>query len=72
MQEGYRIEKASSVEDAVVLDIMRNSSRGQGGGFPPKRKKLLSKLKNDTLNSFYAKLDMEDIGDKLKIVEDLL
>jgi len=30
---------------------------------------LLSKIKNQTFNPFYARLDMEDIGDKLKKVQ---
>ncbi len=70
MQEGYRLEKSASVEDAVVLDIMQKLIEGAGQKFSTKANKLLSKIKNDSLNPIYAKLDMEDIGDKLHIVQD--
>jgi predicted DNA-binding transcriptional regulator YafY len=71
MQEGYRLEKSASVEDAVVLDIMQKLIEGAGQKFSTKANKLLSKIKNDSLNPIYAKLDMEDIGDKLKEVQQL-
>ncbi len=71
MQEGYRLEKSASVEDAVVLDIMQKLIEGAGQKFSTKANKLLSKIKNDSLNPIYAKLDMEDIGDKLHIVQEL-
>jgi len=71
MQEGYRLEKSASVEDAVVLDIMQKLIEGAGQKFSGKANKLLSKIKNDSLNPIYAKLDMEDIGDKLQEVQQL-
>ena len=71
MQEGYRLEKSASVEDAVVLDIMQKLIEGAGQKFSTKANKLLSKIKNDSLNPIYAKLNMEDIGDKLKEVQEL-
>jgi len=69
MQEGYRLEKSASVEDAVVLDIMQKLIEGAGRQFSTKANKLLSKIKNDSLNPIYAKLDIEDIGDKLHEVQ---
>jgi len=71
MQDGYRLEKSTSVEDAVVLDIMQKLIEGAGEKFSTKADKLLSKIKNDSLNPIYAKLNMEDIGDKLNEVEQL-
>jgi len=71
MEEGFRIEKSSSVEDAVVLDIMQKLMEGAGNNFSNKATKLLSKIKNESYNPIYAKLDMEDIGDKLKEVQKL-
>ncbi len=71
MQDGFRLEKSSSVEEAVVLDIMEKLMEGAGRTFSTKANKLLSKIKNETLNPIYAKLDMEDIGDKLKEVQQL-
>jgi len=71
MQEGYKLEKSVSIEDAVVLDIMEKLIEGAGQKFSMKAERLLSKIKNQTFNPFYAKLDMEDIGDKLKEVQQL-
>ena len=71
MQDGFRLEKSASVEEAVVLDIMEKLMEGAGRQFSTKANKLLSKIKNDSLNPIYAKLNMEDIGDKLKEVQEL-
>lgn len=71
MQDGFRLEKSSSVEETVVLDIMEKLMEGAGRQFATKATKLLSKIKNESLNPIYAKLDMEDIGDKLKEVQGL-
>lgn len=71
MQEGYRIEKTNSVEDAVVLNIMESLVEVGGTKFALKANQLLSKIKNDDFNPIYAKLDMEDIGDKLSEVQQL-
>ena len=71
MQTGFKLEKLSSVEDTVVLDIMQKLIEGAGTTFASKANKLLSKIKNDSINPIYAKLDMEDIGDKLKEIQEL-
>jgi len=71
MQDGFRLEKSSSVEEVVVLDIMEKLMEGAGTQFSTKANKLLSKIKNKTFNPIYAKLDMEDIGNKLKEVQTL-
>lgn len=69
MQDGYKLEKSVSVEDAVVLDIIEKIIEGAGQSFSLKAHKLLEKIKNSTPNPIYAKLDMEDIGDKLQEVQ---
>jgi predicted DNA-binding transcriptional regulator YafY len=71
MQEGFKLEKSTSIEDAVVLDIMEKLIEGAGRTFSMKAERLLSKIKNQSFNPFYAKLDMEDIGDKLREVQQL-
>ncbi len=71
MMDGYKLEKSTSIEDAVVLDIMEKLIEGAGKKFSMKAEHLLSKIKNQSFNPFYAKLDMEDIGDKLKEVQQL-
>jgi len=71
MQDGFRLEKSTSVEDSVVLDIMEKLVEGVGDKFSSKAKKLLSKIKNEDLNPIYAKLNLEDIGDKLDVIKDL-
>jgi predicted DNA-binding transcriptional regulator YafY len=62
MQDGYKIEKATSVEDTIVLDILEKMTDGLGSKFSTKAKKLLSKIKNEHDNPIYAKLNMEDIS----------
>jgi len=69
MQDNFRLEKSSSVEEVVVLDIMQKIIESAGRTFSIKANKLLSKIKNDTVNPIYAKLDIEDIGDKLQEVQ---
>jgi len=71
MQDGFRLEKSTSIEDAVVLDIMEGLVDGSKGAFAKKAKKLLSKIKNEEYNPIYTKLDMEDISDKLKEIQQL-
>lgn len=71
MQEGFKLEKSSSIEDQVVLDIMEKLVDNIGDSFSSKAKALLSKIKNNDLNPIYAKLNMENIGDKLQIIQEL-
>jgi len=71
MQEGFRIEKSTSIEDAVVLDIMEGLINNGSGTFATKAKKLLSKIKNNEYNPIYTKLDLEDISDKLHEIQQL-
>ena len=65
MQDGYKIEKATSIEDNIVLDMLEQMTVGLGAKFSTKAKYLLSKIKNDEYNPIYAKLNMEDISAKL-------
>ncbi len=75
MQEGYKIEKSTSIEDAIILDILEKLTDGLGTKFSTKAKHLLSKIKNDDYNPIYAKLNMEDISSKfsdIAILEDAI
>lgn len=72
MQDGYKIEKAKSVEDTIILDILEKLTDGLGSKFSIKAKHLLSKIKNENFNPIYAKLNMEDISshiDNFSILE---
>jgi predicted DNA-binding transcriptional regulator YafY len=71
MQEGYRLEKSTSLEESVVLEIMEKLVEGAGRTFALKASHLLTRLKNPGENPFYARLDMEDIGDKLREIQQL-
>ena len=62
MQDGFRLEKLTSAEDQLILDMLEKFSENMGSIFNAKAKKILSKIKNRDLNSIYAKLDIEDIG----------
>jgi len=75
MQDGYKIEKSTSIEDAIILDILEKLTDGLGSKFSTKAKHLLSKIKNDDYNPIYAKLNMEDISSKfsdIAILEDVI
>lgn len=71
MQDGFKIEKSNSLEDTLVLDIIEKLSENVGGSFYSRAKKLLSKIKNEEYNPIYAKLDLEDISDKLSEIQTL-
>jgi predicted DNA-binding transcriptional regulator YafY len=69
MADGFKLEKTTSIEDAIVLDIIDKLTESIGTSFYSKAKKILSKIKNDDFNPIYAKLDIEDITDKLKEIQ---
>lgn len=69
MEDGFKIEKSADVEDNIVLDIMEKITESIGGKFAIKSNKLLSKIKNKEYNPIYTKLNIEDIGDKLKEIQ---
>lgn len=69
MSDGFKLEKSTTIEDAIVLDIIDKLSESIGTSFYSKAKKLLSKIKNDDFNPIYAKLNIEDISDKLKEIQ---
>lgn len=71
MQDGYKIEKTSNIEEIIVLDILEKMTDGLGLNFSNKAKQLLSKIKNNDLNPFYTKLNMEDISSKLSGIAQL-
>jgi len=73
MQDGFRLEKTNSIEDNIILDIIEKLVSGIGGSFSLKAKNILSKIKNKDYSPIYAKLNMEDIGNKLddiKVLEE--
>ena len=65
MQDGFKLEKLSNVEDTIILDIMEKISEGIGGKFATKSKHLLSKIKNEDFNPIYTKLNIEDISGQI-------
>ncbi|BDY13888.1 helix-turn-helix transcriptional regulator [Hydrogenimonas cancrithermarum] len=60
-------ETAFTPEEISVLELLDELSKKQGNAFYSKAHNLLKKLKATAANPFYAKLDMEDIGDKLTV-----
>jgi len=66
MQDGYKIQKAKSTEETIILDILDKMTDGLGVKFSHKAKKLLSKIKNDSFNPMYAKLNLEDISTSIE------
>jgi len=69
MQPDFQLQKSRSIEDEIILDIMEKLIESAGNNFSKKASKLLSKIKNGDFNPIYTKLNIEDIGDKLKEVQ---
>lgn len=65
MQDGFKIEKIRDIDDKIVLDIIEKITDGMGSVFASKSKKLLNKIKNEEYNPIYAKLNMEDVSNRL-------
>jgi predicted DNA-binding transcriptional regulator YafY len=68
MQDGYKIEKAKSFEETLVLDILEKMSNNLGNSFSTKAKQLLSKIKNENFNPIYTRLNIEDISENIQSV----
>lgn len=68
MQDGMRIEKNISFEEQLILDTIEKISESIGKNFSSKAKNLISKLKQNIENPIYARINMEDISDKVEIV----
>ncbi len=69
MQDGFRVEKAKSLEDEIVLDIIEKITEGIGGKFSTKAHNLLSKIKNEDFNPIYTKVNIEDISDRFRDIQ---
>ncbi|NPA66008.1 MAG: WYL domain-containing protein [Epsilonproteobacteria bacterium] len=69
MQDGHRIEKSTTLEEKIILDILETMTKNIGGDFSHKAHKLLGKIKNEDFNPIYTKLHLEDISDKLKEIQ---
>lgn len=69
MADGFKLEKTTTIEDAIVLDIIDKLTESIGLGFYSKAKKLLAKIKNDDYNPIYTRLNIEDISDKLTEIQ---
>ncbi len=65
MKKGFRLEKSTSIEDVLILEILEGFIESNRGKFSTKAKNLLSKLKNQEINPIYTKLNMEDFSEKL-------
>ena len=71
MQEGTKIDKNLSFEDEIVLDMVEGMAKSCKGDFSKKATNLLNRLKNQTQNPFFTKLNIEDISDKFKSIKTL-
>ncbi len=69
LQDGFKLEKSTSLQEQLVLDIMQKMTESIGGKFATTSYKLLSKIKNDTFNPIYTKLNIEDISDKFNEIQ---
>jgi len=68
-QYGYKLEKSKDIEEQLILDILEKVAENFGYNFANKSKTLISKIKNETFNPIYTKLNIEDIGNKLSEIK---
>lgn len=61
MEDGFHLEKITSVEDQLILDMLEKLSENMGNTFSQKAKRLLSTIKNKDISPIYAKLNLESI-----------
>ena len=61
-----RSQATLDTEELAVMELLDEMSRKQGQDFYAKAHSVLKKLSRNAVNPYYAKLDMEDIGPKLK------
>ena len=64
MQDGFKIERIHSLKEQLILDIIQKMAQSIGGAFYTTSSHLLSKIKNDTFNPIYTKLNIEDISER--------
>lgn len=69
MQDGFKIEKAKSLQEQLVLEIIEKITEGIGGQFATTSHQLLSKIKNKDFNPIYTKLNIEDISDRFDDIQ---
>ncbi len=69
MQDGFRVEKAKSLQEQLVLEIIEKITEGIGGQFATTSHRLLSKIKNEDFNPIYTKLNIEDISDRFDDIQ---
>ena len=63
--DGTHAKWSLNAEDQAVLELLDELSRKQGSAFYAKAHSVLRKLRSANVNPYYAKLYMEEIGDKL-------
>ena len=68
---GHTLDKTRSYEEELVLDILGGISSGLGKKFGSISHTLFSKLQNEHQNPIYSKIEIEDIHDKLDMINDL-
>lgn len=65
MREGFCVTKSDDISDKLVLDVLEKMSENLGNSFSARAKRLLSKIKNNDQSPIYARLNIEDIGEKM-------
>jgi len=71
MQDGYKLTKERTPEETLVIEMLENIAESIGAGFGAKAKHLFSKLQNTTASPIYSKTIIEDISDKLELIQNI-
>ncbi len=69
--DGHSIDKNLSLEEDIVLDVLKEIAKSMGTDFGYKASSMFSKLQNSHDNPIYSKIEIEDILDKTYIIEQL-
>lgn len=75
LKKGFRLEKSTSFEDILILDILEGISQGIGGHFYQRAHTLLKKIKNETDNPLYIRYPMENLDsniNEIRILEEAI
>ncbi len=71
VKDGHQIDKNLDYEDEIILDILKEFGSSMSNLIHSRVNNLFNKISNTHNNPIYSRLDIEDIHDKLEIVQKL-
>jgi predicted DNA-binding transcriptional regulator YafY len=71
VKQGYHIDKTLDFEDEIILDILNEFGSSMSGLISKRVDKLFQKISNQHDNPIYSRVKIEDLDDKLEIIQHL-